>query len=216
MSDQLPVVGSGGNVIPASVGGDLTTHHRGGEVSIEPGVAPALSAGAEVVGSTLKELARELGLSDRQLQTYRAWYARNREQIEDKLQESADEGQIAADAAQRADCEAALRAQWGASYEANIQRVKGWLATLPYHLSQAILEGRYYGGQLLCNDPNVALALLQVSASSAGRSAADVDQRIEEIHRLMRNPSSEYWKGARAAAIQAEYRELVILQQGRS
>lgn len=225
MSDQLPVAGaSGGAVVPASVGGDLSTH-QGGEVTLarsEPGRAPATqanghpaTASSPALGSALDGLAGELRLSDQQLQAYRTWFTRNQEHLESALQEWSDEKQVAADAAHRADCEAALHAEWGASYDANIERIKGWLETLPYHLSQAILEGRYYGGQLLCNDPNVARALLQASTSSPGRSAADVDQRIAEIHNLMRDMSSEYWKGPRASAIQAEYRELVNLQQKR-
>jgi hypothetical protein len=220
VSAQLAVVGgAGGNVVPATVSGDLSTH-QGGSGSVartEPGRAAAAPASpsAEALLSTVNQLASELGLNQRQLQTYRSWFERNQERIEDALQERADETQIAADAAHRADCESALHAEWGASYGANIERIKGWLATLPYHLAQAILEGRYYGGQLLCNDPKVAHALLQASTSSPGRSAAEVDQRIAEIHKLMGNMSSEYWKGPRAEAIQSEYRQLVNLQQQR-
>jgi hypothetical protein len=224
--DQLPVAGSaGGNVVPASVSGDLTTHQgeHGSLARTEPGQAAVASANGQppsvqsspALGSALDGLANELHLSDQQLQTYRTWFAQNREHLEDSLQSWADERQIAVDAMHRAECEAVLHMEWGASYEANIERIKGWLSTLPHHLAQAIREGRYYGGQLVCNDPNVARALLQASTSSPGRSAADVDRRIAQIHLLMRDMSSEYWKGPRASAIQAEYRELVNLQQQR-
>jgi hypothetical protein len=220
VSDQLPVAGgSGRGVVPATVGGDLTT--GGGDGSSvargEPGraAAPAATPATQALVSTMDELAGALGLNDRQLQAYRAWAAQNHERLGEALQESTDEQRIAGDATERAECERALHAVWGASYEANVARIKGWLGTLPYHLAEAILQGRYYGGQLLCNDPDVMRALLQASTNSPGHNALDFDRRIAEIHRLMVDMSSEYWKGPRAPEIQAEYRRLVDMQQQR-
>lgn len=45
--------------------------------------------------------------------------------------------------------------------------------------------------------------------------APDRERRMLEIEALMRDTSSEYWKGPRAEAIQAEYRELLRQQQER-
>ncbi|MGH8200320.1 MAG: hypothetical protein ACREVO_08135 [Steroidobacteraceae bacterium] len=224
MSDQLPVAGgSGRDVVPASIVGDLTSHQgdSGSLARTEPGRSTSTAASAANTGplaSRLNELAGHLHLSDSQLQAYRAWMVEHHEQLGEALEEWALEEQIARDQADLTEMKRVLRAEWGASYEANIARIKGWLATLPAPLSEAILQGRYFGGQAICNDPDVMRALLKVSATAAGSSApssADADRRVLEIQALMANLSSEYWKGPRANAIQAEYRELLDLQQQR-
>lgn len=228
MSDQLPVVGgSGGAVVPAAgelaiaagAGGDLTRHQGDARAVAHADAgrgAPPSSAQAEAVGTVLNELAVALRLSEGELNTYRAWMAQNRGRLEEAFDAWAAEEQTAIDKAECDECTRILRAEWGGSFDANIARIKAWLSAQPAALSEHILEGRRLGSWS-CNDPNLVRALLQMASSSAppGRSDAEVEQRIAEIHKLMANPSSEYWKGANSEKLQAEYRELVHLQQQR-
>lgn len=52
-------------------------------------------------------------------------------------------------------------------------------------------------------------ALGAPAAATEGKRTPEDEQLIAEIERQMGDPSSAYWRGPRAAAMQAEYRELI-------
>jgi hypothetical protein len=215
MSDQLPVIGAGsrGDVVPATVSGDLTTR-PGDSGSLPPAVlTPASSPDSEPLVSRLNQLAAHLRLSDQQLQAYRTWAAHSQEQLHGELEAWAIKNQEAQDEADHAECARVLRAEWGTSYETNVARIKVFLAAEPAAVRKVYMEGRYDSGSWVANDPGVLRALLAKAVGSSALpnagSGVDVEKRIGEIEALMANTSSEYWKGPRAEAIQAEYRGLL-------
>lgn len=117
--------------------------------------------------------------------------------------------------------EETLRGEWGREYGANINSLKGFINQTFGEAAEAFLSGRDGNGDPLLANQHVVRALLQLAndtrggnitiATADGRmiDGAGVEARISEIEKLMGDSSSEYYKGAKAEAIQAEYRKLI-------
>lgn len=124
-----------------------------------------------------------------------------------------------ADVTFRRQSEVELRETWpGADYRRNLTAVTNMLAGWPDGLPARMLAGRTPEGRLLGDDPhfvrqlaalarelNPSTTLVPATASDRGPS---VQQRIGELVALSADRNSAYWKGASAAALQQELRDL--------
>lgn len=123
----------------------------------------------------------------------------------------------------------ALRAEWGPDYRRHLNAVSNLLSTLPdeMHLKDSrgnlvpggmLVDARLPNGRKLGDYPavlkwlaNQALELNPV-ASLIPAGAGDIssaDTEIARIETLMRDKTSEYWRGPKAADTQQRYRELL-------
>jgi hypothetical protein len=141
-----------------------------------------------------------------------AWQMQRQEQLIDARQN--------ADKELQANTEDALRAEWGNEYRPNINNIHALLDTAPAGVSEAMLNARLPDGTPLVGTPEMVKWLAGmaremnplstiVPGTSGVTGLANVDSRITEIEGMMRDRSSNYWKGPQADKIQAEYRNLI-------
>ncbi len=109
-----------------------------------------------------------------------------------------------------------LRHAWGPDYRGNMQILDGLLDDLDESASVAILSSRDEGGKLLLNNASVAQFLVRAARSLAAdrmgsnhRRTSTDETELEQIHKMMGDRNSPYWKGERAERLQARYRELL-------
>lgn len=113
----------------------------------------------------------------------------------------------------------ALRAKWGNDYRANIGQVMSLLDSLGGELKAQLMDATMPDGRRLFNSPEVvewfASKAREINPAgilipaSGENSMASLDTEIQGIEKLMGNRSSEYWKGGKAEAMQARYRQLI-------
>ncbi|HEX5461889.1 MAG TPA: hypothetical protein VFX20_18135 [Steroidobacteraceae bacterium] len=132
----------------------------------------------------------------------------------------------AADTALRTKTEDAMRQEWGGEYRANVNHITSFLQSrLGEEGFHDIMNARTPSGDPLLGSPGVLRAFAQLAVEHGGGNvtitlpdggladAKGVATRMAEIVKLMANPSSEYWRGPKANAIQAEYRKLVDFEE---
>jgi hypothetical protein len=117
----------------------------------------------------------------------------------------------------------ALKGEWGGNYEKNRTAVMNLLnATAPKSIHNTMLEGRLPDGRKFGDHPEVMKWLAHLSyemttadntlVPGSGYAGKGVDGRLGELKTLMKDRQSEYYKGPNAQKLQAEYRELIDLQ----
>lgn len=122
-----------------------------------------------------------------------------------------------------------LRAEWGNDYRKNVNAIGNILATLPDEMHVRDGEKLEVGGQLLAARlPNGRLlgdhpAFVKWLAAHArelnpvatllpagsGDAKTTIDTEIGDIEKLMKDKSSDYWRGPKSTQIQQRYRDLL-------
>jgi hypothetical protein len=137
-----------------------------------------------------------------------------------ELQDTARSAREARDAEFQEQAEETLREAWkGADFKRNKNAIENMLTRWPEGLADNFLAGRMADGSRIGDNPVMAQVLAQIASGlEPGRTlvpdgftpaSQGVAQRIASIEALMGDRHSEYWKGPKANAMQAEYRELV-------
>lgn len=143
-----------------------------------------------------------------------AWYYDTQDQALAKLQEADDQFHATA--------EDELRAEWGPNWHRERNAVMNLLQQAPEGVADRLIGGRTADGKLIGDDPAVLRWLAQLSrevnptatlvpAGTANPGKA-VGDRLAELNKMMGDQRSDYWRGPNAAALQAEYRELLDAQ----
>jgi hypothetical protein len=136
------------------------------------------------------------------------------------LQDVARSARDEKDAAFQEQAEETLREAWkGADFRRNKNAIENMLTKWPEGLAANFLAGRMADGSRIGDNPVMAQVLAQIAKGiEPGRTlvpdgftpaSQGLAQRIASIEALMGDRHSEYWKGPKANAMQAEYRELV-------
>lgn len=113
-----------------------------------------------------------------------------------------------------ATCIAQLKKEWRGDYPQHMKRLDELMSALPEEVAIAFYESRDGDGTLLLNNAQVANFLVTVKVlldeprGQARRNQTAATER-EQMEAMMRNLNSDYWKGPRAAKLQARYRELL-------
>jgi hypothetical protein len=137
-----------------------------------------------------------------------------------ELQDTARAAREARDAEFQEQAEETLREAWkGAAFKRNKNAIENMLTKWPEGLAENFLAGRMADGSRIGDNPVMAQVLAQIASGlEPGRTlvpdgftsaSQGLAQRIASIEALMGDRHSEYWKGPKANAMQAEYRELV-------
>lgn len=137
-------------------------------------------------------------------------------ELQDQARSARDEN----DAAFQEQAEDTLREAWkGQDFKRNKNAIENMLTKWPEGLAENFLAGRMADGSRIGDNPVMAQVLAQIARQiEPGRTlvpdgftpaSQGLAQRIASIEALMGDRHSEYWKGPKAAAMQAEYRELV-------
>lgn len=171
-----------------------------------------------VLGEADKPLAKEFAAAAADANLTPAQYSRMVAQyyaLQDQVRAKQDDD----DAAFHDEANERLREEWGADYKRNVNAVNNLVASMPSKLADRFLAGRTADGRKIGNDPeiiawlssisreiNPAATLVPAGTSDAGKS---VNDRIAEIETMMRDRGGDYYRGPKANALQAEYRELI-------
>ncbi len=155
--------------------------------------------------------AMEKNWSPNQYNEAVSWYYENLD-----AQRAAQED---ADAQHKQTAEDDLRSEWGPDYRRHVNAVGNLLSTAPEGLADRLLAGRTADGKKIGDDPaivrwlsqlsreiNPAATLVPAGTSDAGKNISD---RIADMEKMMGDRSSDYWRGPKAEAMQAEYRDLI-------
>lgn len=122
---------------------------------------------------------------------------------------------------------ATLKEEWGADYKKNQQAIAALFNEVdperkPDGLFNRLLAGRTADGRRIGDDPDVLKFLaglgreLHPAATVVGlpgHAGKDVSARIAELKGLMAKRDSEYWKGPNSDKLQAEYRDLLVVEE---
>ena len=162
-----------------------------------------------VVGKFL-ELAHKNNLTNAQVKDTLDWYY--------TMAEAQTEERATKDTAIAREAQDKLRDKWGQEYRPNINSVHSLLDGAPAGLKDMILNGRLADGTPIGSSVQALewLANMSRQLNPAGTvvpaGTANVGQAIaselEKLTAMMGNRNSEYWKGPKAEANQARYREL--------
>jgi hypothetical protein len=111
-----------------------------------------------------------------------------------------------------------LRAEWGADYRANINRIDNLIATAPAEVKEDILSARLPDGTPLKASPDVMAFLFDLAnladpvttvVGQGGDKLAAVQDEIDEIKQMMKTDRNKYNNSPK---IQARYRDLLAAQ----
>jgi hypothetical protein len=141
-----------------------------------------------------------------------------------ELQDTARAAREARDAEFQEQAEETLREAWkGADFRRNKNAIENMLTKWPEGLAENFLAGRMADGSRIGDNPVMAQVLAQIASGLEPKRTLVPDgftpasqglaQRIASIEALMGDRHSEYWKGPKANAMQAEYRELVTARE---
>lgn len=149
--------------------------------------------------------------SNQQVNEALAWYT--------EQQDQAAAAQAEQDREFQNQSRAVLVEELGADYKRTVTSVNNMLATWPKDVAESVLTARGPDGRLLGDNPafikqlasvarelNPAATLLPAGGSDGIKGIAD---RIADIEKMMGDRSSDYWRGPKSDAIQAEYRDLI-------
>lgn len=121
------------------------------------------------------------------------------------------------DATRKQEAEDALRSELGAEYRSTVNMVDNFLSSDP-QFAQRLLGGRLADGTKIGDDPAVIKWLaglvreinpLAALVPNGADQARGVNERKVAIEAMMGDRNSEYWRGAKADALQKEYREIL-------
>jgi len=128
-----------------------------------------------------------------------------------------------ADATHHDQSDALLRQDWaGADYKRNLQAINNFLDTGPKEVKERLMGGRTAEGRLIANDPVMLKWLAQVALDAnpaaallptGSQNMQGVGTRLDQLKTLVANRTSEYYKGPNAENLQAEYRNLLDVQE---
>jgi hypothetical protein len=138
-----------------------------------------------------------------------------------ELQDEARAARDERDAAFQEQAEEILREAWkGADFTRNKTAIRNMLKKWPEGLGDNFLAGRLGDGSRIGDHPVMAQLLAQIADGFEPErtpvpdgftpASQGIAQRMTSIEALMGDRHSEYWKGPKANAMQAEYRELVV------
>jgi|GEM_PF-809067 len=126
------------------------------------------------------------------------------------------------DAEYQEETEDALRPKYGDDYRRNMTDLKAWLQTMPEEQATAIQSARLPDRRPLFSDPVIVEwwvdQMRQVNplirtVSGKGDPAVQIADELSQLEAMMGDKTSEYWKGPKAEANQARYRELIEAKQ---
>lgn len=125
----------------------------------------------------------------------------------------------------------ALRAEWGGEYRKNVNAVGNILSSLPdeMHIKNEkgevvevgghLLAARLPNGRLLGDHPAILkwlahqARILNPTATllpaGTGDPTGSIETEIQSIEKLMKDRTSEYWKGPKSGPMQQRYRDLL-------
>lgn len=140
-----------------------------------------------------------------------AWYHGDREaQIAERAKVDGEQAQEVDDA---------LHARWGAEFTGNRNAIFQMLDGAPEGVKDAVMRARGPDDRALFNNVDFILWLdslrreINPNATVLPGSGGDIPKAIEaelaDLTKMMGNKTSPYWKGPKAEALQARYRELI-------
>lgn len=213
--NSIPLPGS------SLLGGDVAISLERREPSADLSRPPAADVQAKVeVGTYLSTLPASVPASDRTLFEAAAHVLHeagaSKEVFQALTSRYTDVMRMRAeiDEEDRQETEALLRREYGGDYSAKIAAA---LSLIPAG-AEAIFNARDDDDFLLLNDPgvvrwlvNLAHRLNRVSTQPqpSGVPRMTIDDEIVQIEDMMRDRSSAYWQGPRAASLQTRYRDLL-------
>ena len=112
-----------------------------------------------------------------------------------------------------------LRAEWGADYRANINRIDNLIATAPAEVKEDLLSARLPDGTPLKANPDVMAFLFDLAnlvepvttvVGQGGDKLAAVQDEIDEIKQMMKTDRAKYNNSPK---IQERYRKLLLAQR---
>jgi len=120
------------------------------------------------------------------------------------------------DRADARDARNAMRAEWGSTYEQNMDAIRATFRSLPPAVQQAIENARLDDGTALFNSVAGLRWLFDLARTPTGSgvSASSITSELEELQKLMGQRGSRYWKGPEAPRLQARYRHLIEQRMG--
>lgn len=171
-------------------------------------------ADREGVADFLKQ-AHEANMLPSQVNQAVAWYLDKQEQVV--------AAQAARDEETRMAAEDELRAEYGPEYRRNVVIANQLLDSAPEGVKDRILAARGPDGVPLGNDPSMIRWLVGLSRElnpiatvvpGSGTNAVQaVENELADLRKMMGDHKSEYWKGPKAANLQARYRDLTTAMQ---
>jgi len=121
-----------------------------------------------------------------------------------KFQEEAQDAEAALDTTQAGETTEALRQNWGADYQANINLVGAFLEnTFGKEAKEQLLNGRFQDGRAFMNDPKILEGIATVQrqldpltrmVKPGGDAAQTLNDEIAEIEKFMSEHRTEYNK----------------------
>jgi hypothetical protein len=112
---------------------------------------------------------------------------------------------------------------WGSEVKLNVNLITGWLDSAPEGVKEQLLGARLADGTPLGNHvPTLKWMASQareinpmatVVPGSGSNAQQALEGELDNIKKLMADHKSDYWKGPKAAKMQARFRELVEVQQ---
>jgi len=166
---------------------------------------------------SFKKVAHDANLDPKSVNQMLAWYTDNQQKVQAQIADK--------DEANRSKVEEQLRREWGPEYKTadgtngqNLNAIANLFADAPEGLFDSIVNSRDGNGGLLGDNPNVIkffahlgrelfpTATLIPMGADASKSTLD---RKADIEKMMAEKKSDYWKGPKAEALQAEYREIL-------
>lgn len=181
-----------------------------------------LGAADKPIAESFAKAALSRNWDQRTFNEATAWYYEQQTQIQAARDAADDEFHQKSDDA--------LRAEWGGDYRKNINAIGNILTTLPddMHMPDErgnviygakILEARTPDGRKLGDHPafvkwlasharelNPTATLLP---AGTGDPSGSIDNEIQNIEKLMKDRTSDYWKGPKSAEMQQRYRDLL-------
>lgn len=124
-----------------------------------------------------------------------------------------------ADSAFEEEGEEVLRTEWGGEYKKNIKAMRGLLDQLPDDVRDSFATARTADGKLIGNHPEVIKWLTRmayeinpvasVMPAVGDNASKSINDEIGDIEKMIRDPKSDYWRGAKSADLQERYRKLL-------
>jgi len=163
----------------------------------------------EFEDESMKTVAFENNLSPEVAQVALDW--------QEATQKAADDAIADSDAKDTEATEDTLRSEWGNEYRVNMNKIHGLLDGAQEGVKDQLMNARLGDGTMLGSNPTVLkfladIALLQNPTTTVVPADGDLhgslETELKDLQGMMRNKTSEYWKGPKADGHQARVREL--------
>ena len=214
MSDQLPAVAGGSTVAPADAGA-IARVDEIGDLSVDRGASAPTTASTKEADNVLwADFSRHVRLDPTTERAVRLWLENPATlRVAESLRDDRYvEGLLAEDARRHQEVERTFRGEWGAAYEANVDRIRAWVEAQGEDFAEEIYRARDVDGTALCNKPSFVRALLGIARPTAPTLDEETrTARRHEIERWMGAPKgtpdyNRYWNDA---TVQKEYHRLL-------